>query len=175
LAWLRLNAIERKAVSVEPFPDLSELTDDDLAARLKALVAEEDAVSLRRRMLHGRIDLLRHEHVRRVKESLAEGALDPQAPVALGRELFEGTGELPDDHDLGPMPDLDTTSTDELRDLIRSLEREEDDVSLRRRFLHGQIDILRAERYRRTRGESAIGTSDLASILTHGGGEPEGA
>jgi hypothetical protein len=170
-----LNAIERKAAPVEPFPDLSDLTDDDLAKRLSALITDEDAVSLRRRMLHGRIDLLRHEHVRRVKESLAEGALETRVPDTVGHELFEGTGELPDDHDLGPMPDLEVMSTDELRDLIRSLEREEDDVSLRRRFLHGQIDILRAERYRRTRGDSAIGTSDLASILTHGAGGPEGA
>ena len=36
--------------------------------------------------------------------------------------------------------------------MILALEREEDDISLHRRILHGRIDILRAERERRRRG-----------------------
>ncbi len=151
---------------MEPFPDLAGMSDDDLAEYLASLEREEDEVSLRRRMMHGRIDLLRHELVRRVKLSLEEGAgLDVYADEP-GRPFFEGTGELPEAHDLGPMPELGTLSTGDLRTTIRTLEREEDDVSLRRRVLHGQIDILRAERYRRTRGvESSIGPDDLGSIL----------
>ncbi len=43
-------------------------------------------------------------------------------------------------------------SDDELRSMILALEREEDDISLHRRILHGRIDILRAERERRRRG-----------------------
>ena len=56
-------------------------------------------------------------------------------------------------------------SDDELRALIRQLEREEDDISLRRRFLHGQIEILRAARYARLR-DGSVDVSDLARVLT---------
>ena len=43
--------------------------------------------------------------------------------------------------------------------------REEDDISLRRRFLHGQIEILRATRYARLR-DGTLEVSDLARVLT---------
>ncbi len=67
------------------------------------------------------------------------------------------------------MPDVQALSTDELRTMIRELEREEDDVSLRRRFLQGKIDILRTERARRQRGGPHVGPDDLGAIL---GGRP---
>ena len=44
-----------------------------------------------------------------------------------------------------PLPDLGTLSDEELKQLISDLEQKEHDVSYRRRILHGQIDILRAE------------------------------
>ncbi len=44
-----------------------------------------------------------------------------------------------------PFPDLKDLSDDELRDLIERLVKEEHEVSYRRRILHGQIDILKAE------------------------------
>ena len=44
-----------------------------------------------------------------------------------------------------PLPDLGTLSDRDLKGLIEELERQEHDVSYRRRILHGQIDILRAE------------------------------
>ena len=44
-----------------------------------------------------------------------------------------------------PLPDLATLSDEELKKLIGELEQQEHDVSYRRRILHGQIDILRAE------------------------------
>lgn len=43
------------------------------------------------------------------------------------------------------LPDLASLSDGELRQLIRDLVQEENEVSYRRRILHGQIDILRAE------------------------------
>jgi hypothetical protein len=43
------------------------------------------------------------------------------------------------------LPDLPTLSDDDLRNLIRRYENEENEVSYRRRILHGYIDILRAE------------------------------
>lgn len=65
-----------------------------------------------------------------------------------------------------PLPDLNSLSDAELRDLIRGLVREENEVSYRRRILHGQIDILRAELQARLKktvegGESPLGEVDL--------------
>ena len=44
-----------------------------------------------------------------------------------------------------PLPDLSTLSDPQLKELIERLRLEEDEVSYRRRILHGKIDILRAE------------------------------
>ena len=44
-----------------------------------------------------------------------------------------------------PLPDLSATSDAELKKLIHDLTEEEQEVSYRRRLLHGKIDILRAE------------------------------
>ncbi len=43
------------------------------------------------------------------------------------------------------LPDLKSLSDSELRDLIQQLVDEENEVSYRRRILHGKIDILKAE------------------------------
>ena len=63
-----------------------------------------------------------------------------------------------------PLPDLGSLSDAELRDLIRNLMREEHEVSYRRRILHGQIDILRAEREARLKRSVEAGESPLAEI-----------
>ena len=54
-------------------------------------------------------------------------------------------------------PDLSTLTDQELKDLIHQLSEEEQDVSYRRRLLHGKIDILRAELVNRLRGRHAGG------------------
>jgi hypothetical protein len=77
-------------------------------------------------------------------------------------------------------PDLATLSDQELKDLIHDLERQENEVSYRRRILHGQIDILRAELIARLRdhvdaGESPISEADvsrLTEILAAKGAPP---
>ena len=54
-------------------------------------------------------------------------------------------------------PDIGSMSDEELKELIDNLTSEEQEVSYRRRILHGQIDILRAElvnRLRENRPES---------------------
>jgi plasmid stabilization system protein ParE len=49
-------------------------------------------------------------------------------------------------HDaLQEFPDLGSLDHDDLRAFIRALEHEEHRLSYRRRLLHGQIGILRAE------------------------------
>jgi hypothetical protein len=58
---------------VEPHPDLSTLTDDDLRVMIRELEQEEDEISFRRRMLHGRIDILRAELVARLREQVSAG------------------------------------------------------------------------------------------------------
>jgi hypothetical protein len=71
-----------------------------------------------------------------------------------------------------PLPDLASLSDDDLKGLIDELQREEQEVSYRRRILHGKIDILRAElvaRLQRSQGRSVLGEVDverLTDILT---------
>ena len=50
-------------------------------------------------------------------------------------------------------PDLTKLSTEELGQLISKLEAEEDDLSYKRRLLHGKIDMLRAERTCAAKGQ----------------------
>ena len=136
---------------------------------LSLLERDEDAISQRRRILHGRIDILRAERVARIKAQVEHGDL-PAPDLALDsleRPIFEGTGELPEAGETEPMPDLDVISDDELRLLIGRLEHEEDDVSLQRRIIHGRIDILRAERTRRRHG-GEWDPDSLAEALSHG-------
>jgi len=63
-----------------------------------------------------------------------------------------------------PHPDLTTLSDDDLRIMIRDLEKEEDDVSFQRRMLHGRIDILRAELVARLREQVSAGEAKLADV-----------
>lgn len=49
--------------------DLSAKSNDELRSLLDDLYAEEQRVSYRRRVLHGKIDILRAELVRRLKSS----------------------------------------------------------------------------------------------------------
>jgi hypothetical protein len=65
-----------------------------------------------------------------------------------------------------PLPDLASLSDSELRELIAELKKEEDELSYRRRILHGKIDILRAELVARLQrsveaGEGAALGADL--------------
>ena len=66
-----------------------------------------------------------------------------------------------------PLPDLATLSDEDLKKLIDELTLEENEVSYRRRILHGKIDILRAElvaRLKATEGQSVLDTVDVASL-----------
>ena len=61
------------------------------------------------------------------------------------------------------LPDLATLSDADLKALIKELEVEENDISYRRRLLHGKLDILRAELVARLqkKGEGELGQVDL--------------
>jgi CRISPR/Cas system-associated protein Cas10 (large subunit of type III CRISPR-Cas system) len=75
------------------------------------------------------------------------------------------------------LPDLTTLSDDDLKQLIRDLEEEENELSYRRRLLHGKIDILRAEQVAREKGRpmGELGKVDvdrLSEILSGKGSPP---
>ena len=71
-----------------------------------------------------------------------------------------------------PLPDLASLSDPALKQLIDELTHEEQEVSYRRRILHGKIDILRAElvvRLQKSGGKSVLEHVDidaLTDILT---------
>ena len=59
--------------------------------------------------------------------------------------------------DMGDIVDLVTLSDDDLKRTIHELELDEQELSRRRRILHGKLDILRAELVLRLRREHADG------------------
>jgi hypothetical protein len=66
-----------------------------------------------------------------------------------------------------PLPDLESVSDEQLRKLIHDLVQEEQEVSYRRRILHGKIDILRAElvaRLQASGGRSVLDQVDVDSL-----------
>jgi hypothetical protein len=66
-----------------------------------------------------------------------------------------------------PVPDLATLSDADLKHLIDQYTQEEQEVSYRRRILHGKIDILRAElvaRLQKTEGRSVLDQIDVESL-----------
>lgn len=75
---------------MEPFPDLASLSDDDLKQLIDELTKEEQEVSYRRRILHGKIDLLRAELQARLRETggrsvLEEVDVDRLAAILAGK------------------------------------------------------------------------------------------
>jgi hypothetical protein len=61
---------------VEAFPDLGSLSNDDLKQLIDDLTKEELEVSYRRRILHGKIDLLRAELQARLRKTGGKGVFD---------------------------------------------------------------------------------------------------
>jgi hypothetical protein len=61
---------------VEAFPDLASLTDDDLKKLIDDLTKQEQEVSYQRRILHGKIDLLRAELQARLRQTGGKSVLE---------------------------------------------------------------------------------------------------
>jgi hypothetical protein len=73
-------------------------------------------------------------------------------------------GLAPDRKDaVEPLPDLASLSDHELHELIEGLEKEENEISYRRRILHGKIDILKAELQDRLK--TAVEAGEGSSIV----------
>ena len=75
--------------TMEPLPDLGSLSDEDLKKLKDELEAEERDVSYRRRILHGKIDILRAELVSRLQRSGGRSVLD-EVDVARLTEILAG-------------------------------------------------------------------------------------
>jgi hypothetical protein len=61
---------------LESLPDLGSLSDEELKTLIDELEAQERKVSYERRILHGKIDILRAELVERLKQSGGRSILD---------------------------------------------------------------------------------------------------
>jgi hypothetical protein len=61
---------------LEPLPDLATLPDDDLKHLIDDLTRQENEVSYQRRLLHGKIDILRAELVARLQKTGGKSVLD---------------------------------------------------------------------------------------------------
>jgi hypothetical protein len=62
---------------VEALPDLASLSDQELRDLIRELMAEEHRVSYERRLLHGKIDILRAELQARLQKQAGE----PDSPL----------------------------------------------------------------------------------------------
>jgi hypothetical protein len=79
---------------VQPLPDLGSLSDDELKALIEDLEQQEREVSYQRRLLHGKIDILRAELVARLQVSGGKSVLE-QVDVDRLTEILTGKAAPP--------------------------------------------------------------------------------
>ena len=85
---------------MEALPDLKTLSDADLRDLIRSLLQEETEISYRRRILHGKIDILRAELVNRLRkkheggEEVISGADVQRLTDILAGRATGGGGEL---------------------------------------------------------------------------------
>jgi hypothetical protein len=79
---------------VEPLPDLANLSDADLKSLIDEYTREEQEVSYRRRILHGKIDILRAELVARLQKTEGRSVLE-QVDVESLTEILAGKAAPP--------------------------------------------------------------------------------
>ena len=79
---------------MEPLPDLATLSDKDLKGLIDEYTREEQKVSYQRRILHGKIDILRAELVARLQKTEGRSVLD-QVDVESLTEILAGKAAPP--------------------------------------------------------------------------------
>jgi hypothetical protein len=79
---------------VDPLPDFGSLSDDQLKEMIGDLEQQEREVSYQRRILHGKIDILRAELVARLQSSGGRSVLD-QVDVDRLTEILTGKAAPP--------------------------------------------------------------------------------
>ena len=85
----------------DSFPDLGALSDAELKELIQKLTEEEEKVSYTRRILHGKIDILRAELVARLQKQVGEGA-SPLRDIDVGRltEILSSKAPPPSEEEL---------------------------------------------------------------------------
>ncbi|MBV8257774.1 MAG: hypothetical protein JO073_08150 [Actinobacteria bacterium] len=81
---------------MEALPDLASLSDEDLKKQIEELTREEQDVSFRRRILHGKIDILRAELVARLQQTQGRSVLE-QVDVDSLTEILAGKASPPEE------------------------------------------------------------------------------
>ena len=86
---------------MEALPDLATLSDQDLRDLIRELMQKEHEVSYQRRLLHGKIDILRAELVARLQTQVGEGA-SPLRDIDVGRltEILSSKAPPPSEEEL---------------------------------------------------------------------------
>lgn len=160
--------------------DLDALSTDELRARRAEAEAEEEAVSYVRRLLQGRLDILRAELVRRNQDgndqaadllSRLSGVLADDRGAA-ARDVLQSRAtrlRVPDgieEHtarldalvDASALAELEGRTIDTLQTFVIRLTDHERELSSLRRQLFDRVDALRAELAARYKdGRAAIG------------------
>ncbi len=78
----------------DTFPDLGSLGDEELKDLIKKLTEEEGEISYKRRVLHGKIDILRAELVNRLRQKRESGdSLISGDDVAQLTEILAGKAQ----------------------------------------------------------------------------------
>lgn len=144
--------------------DLSELPTGDLRRRLTERRTEEGRISYDRRVLQGRMDILRDELERR-GGSEHRDLIDRLTDIITGApggsrgararmpSSVEPTG--PSDEAADALARLPELSDEEIRDLAERFEAEERRISERRKEMFAVIDALEAELVQRYKDGSA--------------------
>ena len=84
---------------MDTFPDLGSLSDQELKEYIQQLTEEEIDISYKRRILHGKIDILRAELVNRLRDGHQEGE-----PVIKGDDVRRLSEILAGQHEAPPKP-----------------------------------------------------------------------
>jgi hypothetical protein len=92
------TSTERKGILLEPLPDLGSLSDDDLKKEIDQLKEQEREISYQRRILHGKIDILRAELVARLQKTGGQSVLDSVDVESL-TAILAGKATPPDQGD----------------------------------------------------------------------------
>ena len=79
---------------MDTFPDLGSLSDQELKDLIQQLTEEEVDISYKRRILHGKIDILRAEVVARLQKTQGRSVLD-RVDVESLTEILAGKAAPP--------------------------------------------------------------------------------
>jgi hypothetical protein len=94
------TTMAKEDLSYDSFPDLGALSDEELKGLIQRHTEEEQEVSYTRRILHGKIDILRAELVNRLRkkhqdgESVITGAdVQQLTDILAGKAMPEGDAD----------------------------------------------------------------------------------